>query len=200
MEVTENVRTLCEPVVDAMGIELYDVERAGGILRVTVDCPGGVSLDKVAEATRRISRVLDEHDPVPGRYTLEVTSPGLERNLRTPEHFRRAIGMQVSIRVRKVEGGAERIRGVIVATDDGGVTLSPAEGGPDEHLAYAAIDRARTVFEWGGAERPSGSRRTKGNKTTGTTRSTPAGNRGGVGGDGDDGDGDDGDDNEVSRS
>lgn len=195
MEVTENVRTLCEPVADAMGIELYDVERAGGILRVTVDCPGGVSLDQVAEATRRISRVLDEYDPVPGRYTLEVTSPGLERNLRTPEHFRRAVGMQVSIRVRKPEGGAERIGGLIVSTDDGGVTLAPADGGPDVHLAFAVIDRARTVFEWGGAERPGGPRRTKGKKTTGSTSPAPTGSRDDV-----DADGDDGDDNEVSSS
>ena len=197
MEVTENVRTLCEPVADDLGIELYDVERAGGILRVTVDCPGGVSLDQVAEATRRISRVLDEHDPVPGRYTLEVTSPGLERNLRTPEHFRRAVGMQVSIRVRKPEGGAERIGGLIVSTDDEGVTLAPSEGGPEEHVAFSVIDRARTVFEWGGAERPGGQRRTKGKKTTGTTSPAPTGSSGEV--DADD-HGDDGDDNEVSRS
>lgn len=198
MEVTENVRVLCEPVVDAMGIELYDVERSGGILRVTVDRPGGVSLDQVAEATRRISRLLDEHDPVPGRYTLEVTSPGLERNLRTPDHFRRAVGMQVSIRVRKPEGGAERVSGVIVATDDDGVTLTPAGGGPDEHLTFSLIDRARTVFEWGGAERTGGSRRTKGNKTTGTTSPAPSSSPSDVDTEGDDGD--DVDDNEVSRS
>lgn len=195
MEVTENVRTLCTPVVDELGIELYDVERAGGILRVTVDRPGGVSLDQVAEATRRISRILDEHDPVPGRYTLEVTSPGLERNLRTPEHFRRAVGMTASLRVRGADG-AQRVRGTIVSTDDDGVTLAPADGGPTTQVAFSTIDRARTVFEWGGAERPAGSRRTK--KKPASAR-RPAGSSGDSGADHGD-DGDDGDDNEVSRS
>jgi ribosome maturation factor RimP len=192
MEVTENVKTLCAPVVDDMGIELYDVERAGGILRVTIDGPGGVSLDQVAEATRRISRLLDEHDPVPGRYTLEVTSPGLERNLRTPEHFARAVGMQTSVRVRKTEGGAQRVRGTIVGTDGDAVTVAPADGGPDVRLAFADIDRARTVFEWGGAERPGGARRTKKTKTNPGAPAAPAGGADGVCGDGDD--------NEVSSS
>ncbi len=199
MEVTENVRNLCAPVVDEMGIELYDVERAGGILRVTVDSPGGVSLDQVAEATRRISRLLDEHDPVPGRYTLEVTSPGLERTLRTADHFRRAVGMQVSVRVRSEDRGVERLRGTIVVADDDTVTLAPDDGGPEVRFGLDAVDRARTVFEWGGAERRggggakgSGAKRAKsksGGTGAGTTAAAPVDRGEGV---------DDGDDNEVS--
>lgn len=192
MEVTENVRTLCAPVVDDMGIELYDVERSGGILRVTVDCAGGVSLDQVAEATRRISRLLDEHDPVPGRYTLEVTSPGLERNLRTPEHFTRAIGMDASLRVRQNDGSVERLRGRIVAADGETVTVAPASGGDVRQVAHDAIDRARTIFEWGGAERPGGGRSGKAKKNS--TSSAPAP---GVAARGDGADDDD--DNEVSN-
>jgi len=193
MEVTEEVRTLCEPVVDELGVELYDVERAGGILRVTIDRPGGVSLDQVAEATRRISRLLDEHDPVPGRYTLEVTSPGLERTLRTPDHFRRAVGMDVSLRVRTAEGGAERLRGVIVSADDDTVTVAPGDGGPEVRVGFADVDRARTVFEWGGAAPPG--RKTTGRKSPkGSAKgaSKAAGNAAGVG--------DDGDDNETRTS
>ena len=198
MEVTENVRTLCAPVVDEMGIELYDVERAGGILRVTVDSPGGVSLDQVAEATRRISRLLDEHDPVPGRYTLEVTSPGLERTLRTPEHFRRAIGMQASVRVRTADGRVERVGGSIVAADDDSVTLAPDDGGPEVRIDLDAVDRARTVFEWGAAERPgggtkgSGSKRSKSKSSKSRSSTTPAGPEGRSE------EVDHGDDNEVS--
>lgn len=192
MEVTENVRTLCAPVVDELGIELYDVERAGGILRVTVDSPGGVSLDQVAEATRRISRLLDEHDPVPGRYTLEVTSPGLERTLRTPEHFRRAVGMQASVRVRLADGRVERIGGVIVSADDDAVTVAPDDGGPEVRVEYDDVDRARTVFEWGAGPKGSGAKRSKA-KSSKTKRSTnPTAPAGG----GEDVDG--GDDNEVS--
>jgi ribosome maturation factor RimP len=192
MEVTENVRTLCAPVVDELGIELYDVERAGGILRVTVDSPGGVSLDQVAEATRRISRLLDEHDPVPGRYTLEVTSPGLERTLRTPEHFRRAVGMQASVRVRTADGRVERLVGSIVSADDEAVTLAPDGGGAEVRVGYDSVDRARTVFEWGASGKGSGTKRSKAKSSktrSSTTPATPAGGREDV---------DDGDDNEVS--
>lgn len=158
MEVTETVRTLCQPVADDLGIELYDVERAGGILRVTVDQPGGIPLDVVAEATRRISRMLDEHDPVPGRYTLEVTSPGLERNLRTPGHFAWAVGRLASIRTRHADGEVRRFRGIVLAADDRGIEVRPEEGGEPRRLGYDEIDKARTVFEWGPSPKPGGPR------------------------------------------
>jgi ribosome maturation factor RimP len=158
MEVTETVRTLCQPVADDLGIELYDVERAGGILRVTIDQPGGIPLDVVAEATRRISRLLDEHDPVPGRYTLEVSSPGLERNLRTPAHYAWAVGRLTSIRTRHADGEVRRFRAIVLAADDRGIEVRPADGGENRRLAYDEIDKARTVFEWGPAPKPGGPR------------------------------------------
>lgn len=194
MEVTENVRTLCRPVVDDMGIELYDVERAGGILRVTVDSPGGVSLDQVAEATRRISRLLDEHDPVPGRYTLEVTSPGLERALRTPEHFARAVGMQAAVRVRTPEGSVERLEGTIVAADDTTVTIEVANQGGRRSVAYPDVDRARTVFVWGPEAKDDSRRRSA--KRSASTAPRAAGEPATT----DAGEHDIGDDSEVSGS
>jgi ribosome maturation factor RimP len=162
MEVTETVRTLCEPLADDLGIELYDVERAGGILRITVDQPGGIPLDLVAEATRRISRMLDEHDPVPGRYTLEVSSPGLERNLRTPAHYAWAVGRLASIRTRHADGEVRRFRGVVLAADDDGIDVRPEDGVETRRLTYAEIDKARTVFEWGPTPKPGGSRKERG--------------------------------------
>jgi ribosome maturation factor RimP len=158
MEVTETVRTLCQPVADDLGIELYDVERAGGILRVTVDQPGGIPLDKVAEATRRISRLLDEYDPLPGRYTLEVSSPGLERNLRTPAHFTWAIGRLTSIRTRHAGEDLRRFRAIVLSADDDGVEVRLEEGGDTRRFAYGEIDKARTVFEWGPSPKPGGPR------------------------------------------
>ncbi len=152
MGVAEQVRSLVEPLVTELGLELYDVEQAGAVLRVTVDHPGGVDLTQVAEVTRALSRALDEHDPVPGRYTLEVTSPGLERKLRTPAHFRGAVGSDVTIKL--VAGVAEtrRIAGVLADADDESVVVV-ADG--DEHrIPYAHIDKARTVFEWGPAPKP----------------------------------------------
>lgn len=146
---TDNVRMLCEPVAQDLGIEIYDIERAGGILRISVDQPGGIPMDLVTEATRRISRLLDEHDPIPGSYTLEVGSPGLERNLRTPAHFAWAVGRLVSIRTRFAGEDPRRIRATVLAADDDGITVELADGGGQRRLTYPEIDRARSVFEWG---------------------------------------------------
>ena len=121
-----------QPVVDDAGLELVDVEMKTGVLQVTVDREGGVDLEALTDANRAVSTVLDELDPIPGRYSLEVSSPGIERPLRTPAHFAKALG-----------------------ADDEGFTLA-LEGSDDEpvRLAYSDIDRARTVFVWGGQDTP----------------------------------------------
>ena len=87
------------PVVEARGLELVDVELHGAQLTVFVDREGGVGLDDLGEATKDVSAALDQIDPMPGRYTLTVSSPGLERRLRTPDHFARAVGETVTVRV-----------------------------------------------------------------------------------------------------
>jgi ribosome maturation factor RimP len=143
-----------EPVVSALGLELYDVETAGPArartLRVAVTRPGGVDLDAIAAASEALSPVLDSDAAVkralPGPYTLEVTSPGLERRLRTPAHFRGAVGQTVSVKTRR-DGTAERRRGVVVAADEAGVDVAFDTG--EERLLYDAVIQARTVFEWG---------------------------------------------------
>ena len=84
MGVVERVHPLVAPILADLGLELYDLEHAGGILKVVIDRDGGVDLEEIALATRLISRELDHSDPIPGRYTLEVGSPGLERPLRRP--------------------------------------------------------------------------------------------------------------------
>lgn len=143
------------PAVAPTGLELVDVEVRSGLVRVTVDGPAGVDLDAIAEATRAVSAALDAHDPLPGRYTLEVSSPGVERPLRRPEHFRRAVGEQVSIRTVAGGEGERRFSGELVSADDEGVVLAGdglGEGG--RRFAYDEIERARTVFEWGAQPRP----------------------------------------------
>ncbi len=108
----ETIAAAVEPVVAALGLELYDVEATGPArsrtVRVTVDREGGVDLDAVAAVSQALSPVLDADPAVqrscPGSYTLEVTSPGLERRLRTPTHFRHALGSTVSVKTRA--GGA----------------------------------------------------------------------------------------------
>ena len=146
----EDLIPVLEPMLAAAELELVDVELRSGVLLVTVDRPGGVDLEALTDANRAVSTVLDALDPIPGRYTLEVSSPGVERTLRTPAHFVKAIGETVSVKTRPQVPGDRRRRGVLVAADDHGLTLAE-EGGPDEgvHLGYSDIDKARTVFVWG---------------------------------------------------
>jgi ribosome maturation factor RimP len=158
--VLARVRELIAPIASDLGLDLYDVEQRGGVLRVALDTPpgsdGGITLDTLALASRLVSRELDHHDPVPGRYTLEVTSPGVERALRTPAHFHREIGKAVAIRLSDVGHDERRVSGVLVAADDSAATVrvDGPEGPVERAIPYSQIDRARTVFEWGPATSP----------------------------------------------
>jgi ribosome maturation factor RimP len=143
------------PVMGAVGLELVDVELRSGALLVTVDRDGGVDLEALTEANRAASAVLDELDPIPGRYALEVSSPGVERRLRTPDHFARAVGETVMVKTRPEVAGDRRRQGRLVSADEGGFELAVDDAPGPVRLAYADVDRARTVFEWGPAPRPS---------------------------------------------
>jgi ribosome maturation factor RimP len=167
VSVADRVRDLVLPLLDDRHLDLYDVEMQGPVLRVVVDRPrgggGGLDLDVLADATRAVSRALDEADPITGRYTLEVTSPGLERTLRRPEHFERAVGETVKIRTVAGVGDERRVEGQLVSADDSGVVVrtGAADDGAalEQRLAYHDIERARTVFEWGPATPRPGKRK-----------------------------------------
>jgi len=157
MSVPERVRAIVEPLVAAQDLELFDLEQAGPVLRVTVDKEGGVDMQVIAATTRAISRALDEHDPIPGQYTLEVSSPGLERPLRTPAHFAWAIGRQVSIKTVPSHPVGRRLAGTLTAATDDTVTVALDEPvGDTVTLALTDIEKARTTFEWGPAPKPGG--------------------------------------------
>ena len=143
--VAERVHDLVEPLVSGSGLELVDVEHGPGLLKITLDREGGIDLDTITEASERISDLLDVHDLVPGRYTLEVTSPGLERPLRDPKHFQRFVGTPIVIRTQPGVEGERRVQDILESADDDGIVIA------GRRLAYADIERARTVFEWGGA-------------------------------------------------
>jgi ribosome maturation factor RimP len=140
------------PIVEAHGLELIDVEVHGSELTVFVDREGGVGLDELGAATKDVSAALDDIDPLPGRYTLTVSSPGLERRLRTPAHFARAVGQKVTIRVDAGTADVRRLTGTLEAADEAGCTLTgPEVPGGEVRISYDQIERARTVFEWGPA-------------------------------------------------
>jgi ribosome maturation factor RimP len=156
MTVADRVRDLVLPLLTARDLDLYDVEMAGPVLKVVVDKSDGLDLDALSDATRAVSRALDEADPIAGTYTLEVTSPGLERTLRTPAHFARAVGETVKIKLVASAASAaadRRVAGLLAAADDDGITVRTGvdDDGTavERRLAYADVDRARTVFEWG---------------------------------------------------
>lgn len=139
------------PIVSDLGLDLYDLEFSGGLLRITVDTPpgspGGVDVDQLSRVTRLVSRELDHLDPIPGHYTLEVSSPGLERNLRLPRHFAREVGKTVAVRLRNVVQGERRVTGVLVEAGSEAFTMRD-ESGAERVVPYTDVDRARTVFVW----------------------------------------------------
>jgi ribosome maturation factor RimP len=150
MGTSDDVERIVAPVIQAIGLELIDVEFRSGNVVVTVDREGGVDLDTLASASRAISTAIDRDDVGPSSsYELEVSSPGLERRLRRPEHFRKFVGHEISLRTLPGVEGERRIEGEIVAADDQGVVVT-APGEPDgcRRVAYGDIERAHTVFDW----------------------------------------------------
>lgn len=146
----ERVRAVVESPLSEKGFEVVDVEHQGPLLKVTVDRPGGIDLEAVTEATRLVSDLLDRHDVVGEKTTLEVSSPGIERPLRTPAHFRRFIGTEVAVKAKPGTEGDRRLTGVLEAADDEGVVVA------GRRLAYDDIEKARTVFVWPPPGRPAG--------------------------------------------
>ena len=143
----QKLRALLEPVVGRTGAELEDLteQRAGSrrLIRIVVDRDGGVSLDDVADVTRAVSTALDESDLLgDSPYVLEVTSPGVDRPLTTPGHWRRAHGRLV----KAVLTAGGEVVGRVSAADDAGVTLLAGEA--EQTLAYGAIAKARMQVEF----------------------------------------------------
>lgn len=148
MATTDRVAAIVAPLAEERGLDLYDVEQHQSGLRVLVDRPGGIDIDAIAELSRAVSRALDEADPVAGKYTLEVSSPGLERPLRRPDHFAGAVGEQVSVKTVPGTEGDRRVTGELLAADDEGITVA------DRRLTYDQVLSARTLFDWGTTDKP----------------------------------------------
>lgn len=148
MDTADRLWETLDRYVSAEGVELDDVEvlgsGAGKVVRVTVDAEQGIDVERIAEVSRGLSRLLEETESVGGSYTLEVSSPGLERSLRKPEHFQKSIGREVIIRTTGPVEDATSHRGKLIAADD--TTASVQVDGVERSIPYAAISKARTVF------------------------------------------------------
>lgn len=147
----EAVRAAVEHVFPPLGLELVDVELVGSgrarTLRLFVDRPTGVDLEALAAASEPVSTALDAADVLAGPYTLEVSSPGVERPLRRPGDFARFVGQVISLKSREAVSGARRHRGVLVEAGDDEVVVE-VDGEP-RRFTYSGITQARTVLEWG---------------------------------------------------
>lgn len=145
---------LIEPYLAAERLELDDLELSGQgkgrVLRVAVD-GDGVDINRLADLSRDISSMLDNETTLDGAYQLEVTTPGLERNLRRPEQFKKSVGREV---VAKVQRGEERrtLKGVL--TGAGETTFTVDDGDESEVVEYDQVIKAKTVFRWEKAPKP----------------------------------------------
>lgn len=143
----EHLRQLIEPVLQQHHMELVDLELAAGRLRVFLDKEGGIGLDDCARMNRAIGDVLDAEDPFRGGYALEVSSPGLDRPLKTSRDFVRSIGRKVRITRHQGEGShAEPLSGTIQQCRDDAVTLNV--NGSTVEIALDQIAKAQLEIEF----------------------------------------------------
>ena len=139
-DLEERLRSLAEPVLARHGADLVDIEVKRGrtsLVRVVADQPGGIDLDTCAQVSQELSRMLDVDDPIQGRYTLEVTSPGLDRPLRTEADFAKNVGRKVRVvlEASQIEGNVE------------GVTADAVRVA-GETIRLADIRKAKLVLPW----------------------------------------------------
>lgn len=143
----EQLLSLLEPPVGALGYELVDVEFAsagsGGLLRLYIDAPAGITVDDCERVSHRVSEILDVEDPIPGAYTLEVSSPGLDRILRTREHFERFRGSRIRVQLSLPIEGRRRYTGTLTSVTEDAIEME-VDGEPVQ-LERTRIHKARVV-------------------------------------------------------
>jgi ribosome maturation factor RimP len=141
---------LLEPLIVGLGYELVDLDFAPGRgsahVTVYIDRAAGIGIEDCELCSREMSALLDVHDPIPQAYTLEVSSPGLDRVLRTPQHYLRFVGARVQIELQVPRDGRRRYTGKLLKTDATGIELEV--DGVGVAAGYGEIARTRLVPEW----------------------------------------------------
>lgn len=142
MTLDESIQT----AVEGCGVSLYDIvnlkENDMNVYRIYITSSHGISLDKCAEVSRQISPLLDIHEPMHGKYNLEVSSPGIERKLKRPAHFKTSINENV--RIKDFEKNI--LEGKLLKADDNEIVIQTAHG--EETVSYDEISSASTYYEW----------------------------------------------------
>lgn len=150
MKITERVRAFAEPVVEAHGCSLWDVEyvREGGewFLRLYIDKDGGVNINDCEAISRAVDPILDQEDPIETSYRFEVCSAGLERQLKRPSDFERYLGADVLVKLYRPKNGVKEYPCVLTGYENGDITVSCAGQTLTFTGSEVALVRLRVTF------------------------------------------------------
>ena len=149
-QLPQQIEDLAAPLADELGVELVDVEVKGQgarrLVRLVTDAEGGLDVDVIAALSRNVGGALDDRDLIPSSYTLEVTSPGVDRPLRRPRDFARNVGREVRVVKGEDVAGDREVTGTVLAADEASVTLEV--DGDEVVLALADVDHGKVVLPW----------------------------------------------------
>jgi len=149
-EVKQELQLLIEKKLGELGVELVDLEfkreAAGRVLRLFIDEPGGVDLNRCEQVSQALSSLLDEADIIKGSYFLEVSSPGLERRLTKPQHFQRFSGRKVKLQLKEKVAGRKKFSGKLAAADERGIIIETEAG--KFYFNYEQIEKANLIYEF----------------------------------------------------
>ncbi|MDD5036536.1 MAG: ribosome maturation factor RimP [Methylococcaceae bacterium] len=148
MKMPDKLTRLVEPVVTGMGYELVGIEFDSHqrILRVYIDCERGIVLDDCSKVSHQLSGLLDVEDPIPGKYQLEISSPGMDRPLFTLAHFERFKGVLVRLQLLRPIDGRRRFKARLLGVEGGRVLLQDGEN--QFEIPFESIDKARIAPEF----------------------------------------------------
>lgn len=150
-DIVQRVEALATPVVAEEGMEIWGVdfrpEAGRWVLRLALDRDGGASLDELTRVHRQLNDLLDAHDPIPWRYTLEISSPGITRSLLRPVHYRRYQGSRIRVQLRHEQQGRRTFLGILRTVTDDGILLVDDLAG-EVQLTWGDIRKATNEHEF----------------------------------------------------
>ncbi|MGH7827342.1 MAG: ribosome maturation factor RimP [Candidatus Binatia bacterium] len=143
---------LATPLAEMEGMEIVDIEfrregsRGGRVLRLYLDKEGGANVDDLSRVSRQLSDLLDTRDTIEGAYTLEVSSPGINRLLKKPQHFARFVGKRIRVRTREMIGGRRSFLGILQEVSEGRIALM--QDGTLYQISFSMIEKSNYEHDW----------------------------------------------------
>lgn len=153
MDVTvARVWELAAPLAEDEGMEIVDIQfrregsRGGKVLRLFLDKEGGPNVDDLSRVSRQLSELLDVHDAVDGAFTLEVSSPGINRPLKKLEHFERFVGKRIRVQTREMIDGRRSFLGILRVVSEGQITVQ--QEGKEYQIPLSVIEKSNYEHDW----------------------------------------------------